>query len=221
MAKIFLLLLVSSTELMAASLAGRHVYIIHPGMDTIWGSYMLVVERESEAGASESGRFDLILPQETEDWSPQQGIEKDDVRLKPDGGLEVAAEFTKPETLVVTGFKVAGRGGRVPMSLRLPFAVDEFSIMALEGRVKIESPQFVYKGPVNFSGSTYDTWSVSAPKAGDELRLTVTGIPEGRTRYYVLGGVFLLLLLILAAMKTWTSRPKIDSSDSDFETVGV
>ena len=214
-----LLLLFISTVAQGAQLAGRHVYIIHPGMDTVWGSYMLVVEREGE-GATESAQFQLMLPTETEDWSPQQGIEKDSVQLKPDGGLMVDAVFEKPQTLVVTGFKVVGNSGRVPFTIKVPFEMDDFAVMAIEGQIKIVSNDMKYTGAKDFSGRKYDTWSVENVPEGKVIQFTAEGIPEGRRNYYILAGLFSLILLLSVTVLAIRSKPK-DSSQGEFELVNV
>lgn len=217
---LLLLTLFFSTLSQGATLAGRHVYIIHPGMDSVWGSYMLVVEREAEEGATESAQFQLMLPTETEDWSPQQGIEKDSVQLKPDGGLLVDAVFEKPQTLVVTGFKVAGNSGRVPFTIKVPFEMEDFAVMAIEGQIKIVSDDMKYVGAKDFSGRKYDTWSMENVAQGKVIQFTVEGIPEGRRNYYILAGLFGLILIGGVTVLALRSKPK-DSKHGEFELADV
>lgn len=203
----------------SATLSGRHVYILYPGINSIWGSYMTVVERTSMDGDG-SFNYDLMLPESTVDWSPQQGIDKDEVRLDEEGGLYVDAKFERPQSLVVVGFKTSAENGKAVLKMEAPFDIQQFQIMAAVGKLELDAPNFEKDGPINFTGREYDRWTLKDVKVGQVITATVLDVPEGRRDYAMVATVFGLILFLLCFVLAWRSRPQKDNtsgSASEFE----
>ena len=191
--------LLSSSAFSEVNVAGRQVYILYPGIESIWGSYLFMVNNSGTK--VDNGQFKIMLPIETEDFEPQQGINPKDIQLGEDGGVFVNKDFPPGDTLVTVGFKIPSSGGVAKITINPTINIPAFSYFVSKGSLKVEGMNLDFQTDQFFSGKNYDTYTVESLRANAPYSVNVLGSPEGRNNYWLLGavvGIVLLLLLVYA-----------------------
>jgi hypothetical protein len=190
-----------------AEVAGRQLVILKQGLNQLWGSLVLAVMNDT--GAPARVKAHVMLPEQTTDWQPQEGVEPSDIQLAPQGGgLLIEREFPAGTTLVSIGFVVPAKLGRATMTLRPGGEVQELSVLVPRGKLQVISDQLSPGREERVPGENFEAWlSNGEITAGQEIRVEVTGIPEGRARFWFVGGMAGALILLGGAFMTWNTRP--------------
>ncbi len=187
-------------------ISGRHVYIVYPGVDSVWGSYLFLV---SNSGTTPSRfTFPVLLPKETLDFQGQENLSPEELKLGPEGGLIVDKEFPPGDMLLNIGFQLPADKSRGVLSLRSDQTVETMSLFVWQDSMKVEGQNLEIKNGVPFSGRFYDTYTVRDVPAGQVQEFTFVGVPEGRGRLWIIGWLTLAILSVIGLTLAYLSRPK-------------
>jgi hypothetical protein len=207
---------------MDVQLMPRQMMILREGLDAVYGQTMFVVRNNSSVPLA--GKFRVLLPKETSDFSPREGLEPNEVILaNPEGasaeaqgnqgfqGLLVDKVFAPGVSMMSIGFKVDAKLGSAELTLSHPQGVRELNILLLkEGPLVAKSDVLVKDLRTDVEDPQYDYFELKKPlEPGDVLTLKVEGVPEGRTRYWWMGGITAGVLILAAFFLTWKSWPKV------------
>lgn len=183
----------------------RHMVILNTGVDAIWGNYLFMI---SNAGTTEAlFSMDLLLPAETADWQALDNLEPDDIKLGKDGGVRLEKMVPPGDLLVSVGFKVQGSGGDATMRFQ-PRAMDgSLTFLVNDKDLRINGSQLAFRANQPFqNGRMYDTYTIANLSTSDSFQLYLSGIPEGRSRFWILGWVLFASLLCGALLMAWYTR---------------
>lgn len=196
------------------SSTGRHVYIMHQGLDQVLGSYLFLVTNST--GAAKEATIPLMLPQGVTEFVPGEGVAKKEIKLAGDGNgtLQIAKTFPAGEQLVSINFTLPAKGGEARFTITPTDPISTIKLMTPTGTLGFagDMGSFTLNKEVPFSKRVYDTVAVNAPKMNTPYTLSVTNVPEGRSEYWQLGiaiAAIMLGLMITAAI----TRLKSGSSD--------
>ncbi|MBC7661038.1 MAG: hypothetical protein H7249_15175 [Chitinophagaceae bacterium] len=202
-----------TTPSRAATMVGpKHVYIMYPGLDALWGSYIFVVNNDGTA--PEQYSFPVMLPKETLDFQAQDTLSPQELKLGPDGGITVDKSFSPGETLIQISFKLPASQGSSIATFKAPYPFESLGIFVWQDSFSVNAPTGVQiqKG-VNLSGRTFDTYSVGAGTAGQTVVYTFDGIAEGRGRLWWVGGVVAAVLILTGLGIAFFTRPKLSLNE--------
>lgn len=215
------LALMSFSSLVSAEIqiTPKHLVILRPGIDSVWGSYVFALQNTGEEEAE--FRSEIMLPKETVDFMPQEGLSPEQVSLS-DKGIRIDGRFPSGVHIISIGFKVEGRYGAAALTFTPVSDVQSFTVL-----VPRDSPMIVSSGllkPTLSEGSPdpqYAALGAQTPLVvGETYELKISGLPEGRTRLWALGGVVGGIMLILCGFLTWRTRPQITEDAGSAILVG-
>ncbi len=205
----FLLALALSSLASATTMVGpKHVYILYPGVDAVWGSYIFTVLNDSQA--PEHLAFSVMLPKETIDFQAQDTLSPQEISLGKDGGITIDKTFPPGETLLQVGFKLSANQGSGTATLKTAMPFESLGVFVWQNSFNVTGPEGVQiqKG-VNLSGRNFDTYSLSNGEAGQSIVFHFDGIQEGRSRLWIIGWVFAGLLILIGLSTAYWTRPKV------------
>ncbi|MBC7533320.1 MAG: hypothetical protein H7318_17245 [Oligoflexus sp.] len=192
----------------AVGVGPKHVYILYPGVDTIWGSYIFVVANDGQA--PEQLTFPVMLPKETVDFQAQDTLSPQELKLGKDGGITIDKSFPSGETLLQISFKLPAAQGSSTATITAPYPYQSVGVFVWQDSFTVNGPagMEIQKG-VNLSGKIFDTYSIGAGEIGKTLSYTFENVPEGRGRLWMVGGIFGGILLITGLTVAFYTRPKL------------
>ncbi len=202
----------SSIGQAAVGIGPKHVYILYPGVDAIWGSYIFVVANDGQA--PEPFSFPVMLPKETVDFQAQDTLSPQELKLGKDGGITIDKTFPPGETLLQVSFKLPASEATSVATFTAPYPYQSLGIFVWQNSFDVKGPEGleIQKG-VNLSGKVFDTYSIGAGDVGKTLTYTFENVPEGRGRLWMVGGIFGVILLITALVVGFYTRPKLLQSE--------
>lgn len=217
------MLLPSAPAAAEAGVSPRHLIILRDGLDAVWGSYVFAVVNDGNAPAPL--KVEIALPKETADWAPQEGVEPEAVKLAAGAGsgvLLIEKEFPPGTHVITIGFKVPASFGSAELTLKPPTTVADLTVLRPRaGKFSVEAS---WLKPVDGGASPdpdYDALTAAEPMtAGAEKVMRVSGIPEGRARFWMLGGVVAGLLVLGALALAFKTRPRLSGEGADAVLVG-
>jgi hypothetical protein len=187
------------------TVAPKQLLVLKPGLDVVHGTWVVAIMNKGQAPAK--FRTPVLMPLEARDFQPIEGATAEDVKLADDG-LWVEKEFAIGVNVVSFAFVVPSSLGGISLSLKPRADTGELMIMTPKGMLDVTGRDFVESGT---DVQEMQRYSVLSSKrlivAGEELSLRVDGVPEGRGRLWVVGGVFGFLLVMIAGVLAWRSRP--------------
>lgn len=193
----------------AVEMIPRYIYVLHGGVDAVWGQYMFMVKNTSSEELSET--FQVVLPQETIDWQAQDGFSGDQFNLGSDGGLSFTKKFNPGDNIHTIGFKTEADSGEAQLTLNLPMDVNEISLMTASNLVlEGDNLQPSKKEP----GEKYTKYFLFDAKKGDTIKLTVRGIAQGRAAYWRYGWIAAGIILVSCFGLAYWSRPPDQNESS-------
>lgn len=189
----------------------KHLIILRQGLDSLYGSYVFAVQNTGEAPETLKAR--VMLPKETVDFMPQEGLDPSEVTLAdgPDGGLQIDKSFPNGVHIVSIGFKVDARLGKAGLTLTPVSEIQSFTLLLPRdsGLTLVTSP-LVDGDESAAPDPQYRPFVSAAPlAAGAAFNIEVAGIPEGRSRLWLVGGVLAGLMVLAAGLFAWRTKPKI------------
>ena len=184
----------------------KFIYVLHGGVDAVWGQYMFMVKNLESTPVESSVK--VTLPSETVDWQAQQGLQGIDFSLGKDGGLAFSKNFDPGDNIHTVGFKVPAQSGEGEISINLPMDVRELS--------------FLVTGDITISGGTmkvekrqgegrYDKYHFRDLKKGDVVKIKVGGIHVGRSAFWVYGWIAGAIIFAAGFGLAFANRPKLSS----------
>ncbi len=202
-----LFLMVSLQASAAVEVSGRHIYILYPGVDSVWGSYLFMVHN----GGTQPERFSfpVMLPAETIDFQGQDTLAPNELKLGSDGGLTIDKVFEPGENLLNIGFKLPAQLGGGPVTLKASSPFESVGFFVFEGKFAVTGPNMEVRKNVDFSGRRYDTYTLAGGEAGKSYAFAIEGVPEGRGRLWIVGWILAGGLLTIALSIAFLSRPKL------------
>lgn len=182
---------------------GRHVYIMHQGLDQVIGSYLFLITNKS--GENKQASIPLMLPQGVEEFMPGEGVTKKEIKLNGDGTLQIAKNFAPGEQLVSINFRLPATGGTARFAITPTAPISTVKLMSPTGTLSFagESGKFTLNKEVPFSRRVYDTLSVDNPAMNTPYVMTIGNVPEGRAEFWQLGiaiAAILLGIMVTAAI---------------------
>jgi hypothetical protein len=204
----------------AVTVTPRHLIILRPGLDSIYGSYIFAVHNDSEK--SERLKTRVMLPKETLDFVPQEGLEPTEIALGTDGGVNVEKDIPKGVHVLGVGFKVDGRYGKTKLSLTPEGEIRSLTILVpRDTSVDLLAPGLKVATGADADDPQYRAFVNADPlSAGAPFVVEVSGLPEGRARLWLTGGVIAACMVLGAAFLAFRTRPKIKENQTG-ETVLV
>lgn len=179
------------------SSTGRHVYILHQGLDKVIGSYLFLVTNSSKD--SQDATIPLMLPRGVDEFIPGEGVTKKEIKLAADGsgGLQIAKSFRPGEQLISINFTLPAEGGKAKFTITPTDPVSTIKLMSPTGTLSFagQSGTFTLQKEVPFSKRVYDTLSVNNPALNTAYSLTIGSVPEGRSEFWQLGIIAAALML--------------------------
>lgn len=192
----------------APRVARRHIVFLREGVDSVFGNYIFAVENPS--GAAAPFKATVMLPKETVDFGATEGIEPQDVRLD---GESVVVERSFPAGVHIVGiaFKADGSFGRTTLTFKVSQEIENLSLLVpKQGTMGLESSALQAAGDSETPDEEYRPYVNKAPlKPGDTFTVSVSGLPEGRGRLWIIGSVIAGLMVLLASVLALRTRPKI------------
>jgi hypothetical protein len=194
-------------------LTPKHMMILRPGLDAIWGSYVFAVQNTGSEPASLS--TEIMLPKETVDFQPQEGVKPEELSLS-DAGVRVNATFPNGVHIVSIGFKVDARFGGATLTLTPPTEVQSFTLLVpRSGGVEVKAPGLVVASGGDAPDPQYQAYVNQGPiSPAQAFKVEIAGLPEGRHRLWLLGGVAAAVLLLGAGFFAWRTRPQLAADES-------
>jgi hypothetical protein len=190
-----------------AFVAPRELLVLKTGVDQVWGQWMVAVINRTEKPVDLS--FKAHLPKEVTDFQAVEGLEAKDVVLDDDG-VSISKSFAPGVQVVSVSFVVPALSGSAKLSINTDRAVPEFVVMTPTGLLSLESDQIKRDGEDSQQGERYSVFGLREPLSSKQtLSLQVTGVPEGRKKLWMIGGVMAFVLVSAAVLLGIRSRPHV------------
>jgi len=176
------------------------MYLLRSGLGEVVGAYYFAVNVTDDK--PETLKFRLLLPKEVVDFAPAHGLEAKDIALGPDGGVYVEKEFSPGVNLLGVYFMAKSPNASGQLTVDFPSDVLELRVLSQSAGLEVTSPNFA---PVSLSeaqeiNARSGIVSKDLIKAGSKVILSYSGIPEGRSWFWILGSVTAGLLIGLSAL---------------------
>lgn len=191
----------------SVQMSGRHIFILYPGVDSVWGSYLFMVNNNGTQ--PERFSFPVMLPVETIDFQGQDSLGPNDLKLGSDGGLTIDKVFDPGDNLLNIGFKLPAKIGEGAFTVKSNSGFESLGIFVFEGKFLVNGPQLEVRKGVDFSGRNYDTYTATNGEAGKTYNFVFEGIPEGRGRLWIIGWIMAGFLLIIGFTLAAVTRPQV------------
>lgn len=211
---LLLLSLLPSVASAAVSLGQRHVYILYPGVDSIWGSYIFTVNNSSES--PERFAFPVLLPKETIDFQGQDSLDPSELKLGADGAVTIDKEFRPGENMIQVGFKIPASQGSAVANIKLPYDVGSIGYFVWQNSLSVHGENMEIQRGLQLSDRVYDAYSFVGGRSGQTMTATFQNVPEGRGRLWIIGWIFCGIIVIVAFGLAYTSRPKTHQIEDSF-----
>ena len=211
----FLLALTASASVVRAEvkISDKHIYVMFPGVDAVWGEYLFLVSNSGTE--AERLVFPVLLPKETIDFQGHESLAPDELKLGAGGGLTIDKVFPPGDQMISIGFKLPASQGIAPLTLtpNQDFASLGLFVWQEAMEVKSEGTPLEIRKNVSFSGRTYDTYTIMKGLKGQTYEATLTGIPEGRGRLWIVGAVLGAVLLLAGLGFAFSSRSRLPQGE--------
>lgn len=203
-----ILMIVGSPARAEIFVTSKHLVILRSGIDTVWGSYVFAVNNKDLTPSPL--KVNIMMPSQMSDFYPQEGVSKDEVQLT-DSGLMVDKDFAPGINVISIGFKVQSKFGKADVTFKPQMDIDSFTLLLpRDGGVKIQSSELVAGDEEGRPDPQYIPFvSKGILKTGDAFTISVSGIPEGRLRLWITGGITGGLLLLAGLFLAFRTRPRM------------
>lgn len=186
-------------------IAPRELIVLKPSVDGIWGTWITAVIHKGTA--PEEVTINVNIPRESINFQAGEGIEKKDLKLESDG-IKVQKIFAPGVNVVSVLFEVPAHYGTSRLTLVPKRELPEISVMTPKGMLSIKADGLVAQPDDRQDGERYDVFGASTSLSENkEFVIDVSGVPEGRSRLWILGSVIALLLVLSAGWYAWRTRP--------------
>lgn len=196
-------------------IADRHVFMLHPGQDAVWGTYMFGVKNDGDSPAN--FKHSVSLPADIIDFQPQEGLQKDELKVDTNGSFYFEKEFPTGLTLIAIGFKLSSHFGSLQLNFQPSYDIEDFSVLTKKGGLVLHPDSNIMQKAesAKMANDKYDSLkSVAMLKAGSDVQISISNIPQGRGQYWLIGSVFAGLIVLLSVMMTVKTRVTIKEDAS-------
>lgn len=191
----------------------KQLLVLKPGLDMVSGTWVAAVKNNGDKEAS--FKFPVLMPADARDFSPIEGLSSEQIQLG-DTGLMIERSFPPGVTVVSLGFLLPSTSGRATIRLKSSIDVGELTLMTPRGLLDIHSPDLSEVGADVQDMQRYSVWATNTMLlANQSLVIGVSGIPEGRTKLWMIGGIFASVLAVGAGVLTRRTATRIQSSQAD------
>jgi hypothetical protein len=197
------------------TVAPKQLWVIKAGTDQLHGTWVAAVM--NKGSKPEAFRLPVLFPKESRDFQPLEGAEAADLKLAEDG-LWVEKVYTPGVTVVSFAFVVPVTHGTQALSAVPRADVGEMAIMTPKGMLEIHGRDFALSASETADMERYDIMSSTRMiMKGDQLAVDIDGVPEGRRRLWLTGGVLAVILLGLSGLLVWRTRES--GEDTSAQTI--
>ncbi len=210
----------SVPALAEVTLTPKHLVILRQGLDAVYGSYVFAVQNTGEAPAP--FKQAVMLPKETVDFVPQEGVEAGEVSLSEGNGVLVDKEFPPGVHIVSIGFRVDASYGKAQLTMAPVAEIQSFTLLLpRDGGMHVSSSVLAPGEMGSAPDPQYEAMLSNAPlPAGQTFIISVDGLPEGRTRTWIVGAIVGGLLVTLSGFFAVRTRPKISGKAGETVLTG-
>lgn len=185
-------------------LAPKQLIIVKPGIDKLHGTWLAAVINRDEK--PQSLRIPVLLPKETEDFRPVEGISDKDVTMTAQG-VFVEKDFAPGVNVISFTFMTSSQSGSVDLNFEAKQDLGELTVMTPRGMMQVQGERLVRSGTDVQDLQTFDLWVTKSPVVqGDAIKVTIMGVPEGRRKLWILGTLFGVVLVFSVAGLTYWSH---------------
>jgi hypothetical protein len=201
-------LLTTSRAYAEIEMTTKRLVILRPGVESLWGSYIFAIG--NTGSEPEEIETSFKLPAETVDWMPQEGVLPKDIRLGSEGNLILKATYPPGVHMISIGFKIDSSGADTTVTLKPVDEISDFTLLFPDStNLKVTHPNLQDSGLDGNAQEPYRTMKSANPlPKGEEFVMNVSGIPEGRTKPYVVGAIIGLLFVVASTILAIKTRPK-------------
>ena len=156
----------------------KHIYLLNPGTDRLWGSYIVGVEPLKSPTS-----FLPVLPSNLVDFRAGRGTKAQDHSQNKDGALQVAVAASAETQVLTVDFFVPALGGQAELKLTPQYDLEELVFLVPSSSpltVTDSKNRVLKKDNVNFIGRDYIQYVVSNFVAGESVNAVVSGMKIGR-----------------------------------------
>ncbi len=191
----------------------RHMVILHPTVDVVNATYIFGVENKSPKSIEH--KLPILMPREKINFRPQEGVTAEDLILAEEGNADVwvRKSFKPALSIIGFGYQVPASFGEATLTFIAPEAMSEFQVMVPDDLMVLESADMEKLDDQGFAGRVFDSLRAVNVSAGSTIKIKITGVPEGRTRFLLAGWIFVLTLAILAAFLGWKTSPRVEGDN--------
>ena len=179
-------------------LGQRHFIIVTADTQYLWCSYYFGVHNRS----SDSQLFEvpIQLPKNTEDFTAQDGLTKDDLHLKETGDLFIKKKFKPGLNVISIGFKIPiDIWGENIIKLSFPYGIQEFSIATQKSTLlDLSSPDLEAGVPNMLSQSEYVGLIGSQIRSDKTMTIEIKGLPMGHSFSLIAAAISAIILFSFA-----------------------
>ena len=180
----------------------RHMLIIRSGIDKLFVNYVSVIEKGDTPLQQKVFEFPLL--KNVLDFNPQEGLDKKDLTVNAKNFLEAPIRLDMDQKVVSLVYIVPAQNGVGVIEFALPYAIKELRVL-IESSLKNESPDSIEKvslGEGDFPKTYTPYFYKKLLLAQDQIVLSVSSVPTGRSRLYLMGGITAVLLALCSVVFT-------------------
>lgn len=188
-------------------LAPRELVVLKPAIDGIWGTWIAAVIHRG--AKPEEMSFFVNLPREAVDFQPGEGLEPKDLKLEQDG-IVIRKVFAPGVNVISLIFAARATYGEAALTFVSKRDLPEMTVMTPRGLLTVEGDGLAPQGEDQQEGQRYTVFGLSKPLvAGQEFKMRIAGVPEGRGRLWILGGIAAALLVLTSVWLVLRTKPKM------------
>ncbi len=196
----------------AVSASGRHMYLLRAGLGQVVGTYFFAVNNDGDA--PERLKFQLLLPKEMIDFAPAEGIDPKNISLGPEGGVLLDQEFKPGFNLVGVYFIVPSPSADGKFTLNFPNDIQELRIMSQSEELGISSEGFKpFDATSEDPSMKFGIASTQPLKSGSQITVHFTGVPEGRSWFWIAGSVTAGLLVGISILMFYRTKESLEGKE--------
>jgi hypothetical protein len=195
-----------------AGIEPRHLLILKPGLDAVFGNYVFAVANPTDAEVELE--IPVALPLEADDFLPEEGATKDEVTYTEVGSRNVPVvkkKFAPGTQLVSFRFRAPASSGTASLTLQPQANIGNLTVLYDKSGIDVEGEGLEVEPSSLGMAETYKAKVLkNGVAAGKSYVVQVIGLPSGRKPLWILGSVAAGVLVLLGAMLAWRTRPKIE-----------
>lgn len=186
----------------------NQLMLLQGRVDQLQVNYIFGFENNGESAEAYSAP--LMLPREMTDFQVLRGADPSEVKTNADGRLILEKTIEPGKLSVEIGFFVPAESGTVHMTLQPSAPIQNLAfIWNKTDGLSIDSEGFAAIPPPGGETDRFQGFRYTGHAGpGETIEVTLSGLPLGRTQFWILGGAFGLVLCCFAFFFAWRSKPE-------------